>query len=48
MLSAFSTGERTNIKYPAEMLGMALEESDSISAPSYKYLKVLSEYFHNT
>ena len=30
------------------MLGMALEVSDSISAQSYKYLKVLIEHFHNT
>lgn len=47
MLLAFSTGERS-IKNPSEMLEMALEVRDSISAQSCKYLKVLIEHFQNT
>lgn len=36
------------MKNPIEMLEMALEVGDSISAQSCKYLKVLIEHFQNT
>lgn len=48
MPSAVSAGERASMKYPTEMLEMASEVSDSISAQSCKCLKVLIEHFLNT
>lgn len=48
MQSVFSAEEKANIKYPIEMLEMALEVSDSISSQLCKCLKVLIEHIHNT